>query len=112
VISNSHLNIIPVITAQRIRWIYGTYREEKCIQRFGGESERKQTTSEIILKIHLLGSVSWINVAQERQIADPYEHGDRGFYATRENFDFPSLSNRFRLYGVSYLIKHSSVLRP
>jgi hypothetical protein len=52
-ISDSHLNIIQVIRAKRIRWIYGTYREEKCIQRFGGESERKQTTWEIILKIHL-----------------------------------------------------------
>jgi len=65
-ISNSHLNIIPVIRALRIRWIYGTNEEETCIQHFGGESEMKQTTSAIILKIQLLGSVSRINVAQER----------------------------------------------
>jgi len=52
-ICDSHLNIIQVIRAKRIRWIYGTYGEENRIRRFGGESERKQTTWEIILKIRL-----------------------------------------------------------
>jgi hypothetical protein len=33
----------------------------------------------------------WFNVAQDRQIADPWEHGNRGFYTTRGIFLLPEL---------------------
>jgi hypothetical protein len=36
--------------------------------------------------INSIGSVSWINVARDRQIADPYEHGNSGFLYNAGNF--------------------------
>jgi hypothetical protein len=68
-----------------MRWIFGTHVEEKCIQRLGGSPKgnrppgRPSSRWEVILNcvLNRLGSMGWINMAKNRKIADPYEHGNR-----------------------------------